>query len=689
MRTKGTQRRRSVAWIAALLMMGSAGAADTAQAQDGLVLSGGGSRGLAHAGAITGLERLGLKPDIVVGASMGAIIGGLYASGMSTDTIRAIVRSQDWQDLFAPLAVRPGPNGVPVRPITRLGVLAGGDSYADGLIPAWRVNRELVRLFLDPAFRSRGDFDALPRRFRAVSSDLRTGEAVVLGSGDLARAIRASMAVPGVFAPVLLDGAVLVDGGLADYLPVGPARRAGARRVIAVDVIRPPPNGVGLNPFDAALRAFRLTLYSARQDRDTADISIHPAIDPEMFAAVFLRDPQPLMDAGLEAALALPITFDSPAAERQPRPAPTSFAGLRVESNDPALEGLVRESFASIAANQYDRDALLAAADGLYSTGLFTGVWPRIETDGSADTLVVLAEAFAPTTMMGGAGYDTDRGFRGWAALSRRLGSRLEATIAAKADGIESWGVASARIRPSDRWPSVALETGVSAEATDVRVFDGEETIGESRVTRLGGWSGASWRVPEPNVEASVLMAAEWIDDGPADGLAWGPTLRISSPTPNATIVGTPIRFEAEWRFGDFDYRLFRAAGSAGTVLGRLRAAVVGDVTFTQGDAPFDAWPSHGDDHAMPGLRYGAMRAPAMAVAGVDLAVASPFESHTRLRLRAATIADEPADLASNRWRGGAAVGVLWWTPLGKVAVEAGLMEGGSWLLRLDVGPTF
>jgi hypothetical protein len=184
-------------------------------------------------------------------------------------------------------------------------------------------------------------------------------------------------------------------------------------------------------------------------------------------------------------------------------------------------------------------------------------------------------------------------------------------------------------------------------------------------------------------------MATEWIDDGLADGLAWGPTLRISSPTPNATIVGTPTMFEAEWRFGDFDYRLFRAAGSAGTRLGGLRAAVVGDVTFTQGDAPLDAWPSPGDENAMPGLRYGAMRAPAMAIAGVDLAVASPFESHTRLRLRAGTIANEPADLASNRWRAGAAVGVLWWTPLGKLVVEAGLMEGGSWLLRLDIGPTF
>jgi predicted acylesterase/phospholipase RssA len=662
---------------------------DGVAGQTALVLSGGGSRGLAHAGAIVGLERRGLRPDLVVGASMGAIIGGLYASGLDPDSIWSITRTQDWQEMFSPAASRPGPDGEPVRPMTRLGLFADHLRFPDGLIPDWRVNRALVALFLEPSFRARGDFDALPLRYRSVTADLRTGEAVILASGDLARAIRASMAVPGVFAPVVTDGVPLVDGGLADYLPVGPARDAGADNVVAVDVIRPPPDRINLNPFQSALRAFRITLHNARTDPDTADITITPEINPDMFAAVFMRDPRPLLEAGLEAALALPDTFDNGIVERRARPLPEAFAGLRVEVNDSSLVPLVRSAFTPAAQRGFDRDAILDAADGLYATGLFTGVWPRVEAGGSADTLVVLAEAYAPTTMMGGGGYDTDRGFRGWAAVTHRLGSRTETTVAGNLDAIETWAVASARIRPANRNPSLALDIGGSLEVNDVRVFFDDEVVDESQVSRAGGWAGLSWRAPGPNAEADALLAGEWIDDGINDGLAWGPTLRITSPGPNATVVGTPLRLSGDWRFGDFEYRRYRAAGSASVRRGRFLAAAVADLTVTRGDAPADAWPALGDGHAMPGLRSGEGRGRSMAIAGIDLAVASPLESHVRVRLRAGTTAVDPSDLWSNRWSAGAAAGILWWTPLGKLGLEAGVVDGGGWLFSLDIGPTF
>src|SRR5690606_20222927 len=94
-------------------------------------------------------------------------------------------------------------------------------------------------LLFDANARARGNFDRLPRRFRALATDLETGRAVSLGSGDLARAVRASMAYPGFFAPVEWNGHLLVDGGVVDNLPTLEARELGARRLVAVDVTRP------------------------------------------------------------------------------------------------------------------------------------------------------------------------------------------------------------------------------------------------------------------------------------------------------------------------------------------------------------------------------------------------------------------------------------------------------------------
>lgn len=657
-------------------------------AQDALVLSGGGSRGVAHAGAIVGLERRGFRPDLVVGASMGAIIGGLYASGMPPDSIWALMRSQDWQEIFAPSVEWSGPSRDALRPMIRLSVFAESTRYADGLIADWRINRALVRLFLDPVARARSDFDALPRRFRSVAADLRTGDPVVTSSGDLALAIRASMSVPGVFAPVLRDGTALVDGGLADYLPIGPARRAGADRVVAVDVIRPPRDRIGLNPFRVALRSLRVTLSNARRDHETADVEITPAIDPDLFAAVFLRDPEPLLEAGLDAALAIP-PMESRRPDRPARPAPTVLAGVRVESNDPALETLVRDAFERAAIDGFSSDRILDAADDLYATGLFEGIWPRVEPGGTSDTLVVRADAFAPSSAMGAAGYDTDRGFRGWASWRQRLGGRTEATLAGLAIGIDRRASGTIRSRVSNRWPSVALEAGASIGSHDIREFEGDDPSDVSRVTRAGGWLGFGMRRLTPDIDGVVQVMAERIRTEGTEGVSWGPAVRISVPGSNARFVGQPLRVEAEWWFGDLEYRRYRAAGSLDIRRGVFQAAAVGDLTVVRGAAPADALPALGNAHGVPGLRWGRGRGRSMVVGGADLAIGTPFESHTRLRLRAGTVADDAPDLGAAGWTAAAGIGVMWWTPLGQVAVEAGLAEGGTWLFGLDIGPVF
>ena len=206
----------------------------------GLVLSGGGARGAAHVGVLKVLEQLHVPVDAIAGTSMGAVVGGLYASGLSAGDIEKIMTSINWQDAFRD---RPAREDLDLRRkqedetfLVRfpLGVRDGHIVLPKGLIEGQRLTQTLRRLTLPVARIS--NFDELPTPFRAVATDLETGESVVLGSGDLTIAMRASLSAPGVFAPVEREGRLLVDGGIADNVPVDIARAMGVDVVIVVDV---------------------------------------------------------------------------------------------------------------------------------------------------------------------------------------------------------------------------------------------------------------------------------------------------------------------------------------------------------------------------------------------------------------------------------------------------------------------
>ncbi|MFC1720293.1 patatin-like phospholipase family protein [Pseudomonadota bacterium] len=209
----------------------------------GLVLSGGGARGGAHVGVLKALEELGVKVDYIAGTSMGAIIGGLYASGYTADEIEMILNETDWKTALTD------------APARRDRTMRKKELEAEFLIP-YRLgfNNRKIQLplgaiegqHLDQIFQELfipvigvDDFDRLPIPFRAVATDLVTGEAVVLSDGSLPDAVRASMSVPAVFAPVTINGRLLVDGGMANNLPVDVVREMGADIVIAVDISSP------------------------------------------------------------------------------------------------------------------------------------------------------------------------------------------------------------------------------------------------------------------------------------------------------------------------------------------------------------------------------------------------------------------------------------------------------------------
>jgi NTE family protein len=209
----------------------------------GLVLSGGGARGLAHVGVLKVLERERIPVDVISGTSMGAIVGGLYASGLSAADIEREVARLDWGAVFAArvdrqdLSQRRKEQDFEVSPLLEVGVGSDGLKAPLGAVSSRLLESHLRRLTL--AAGQVKHFDLLPTPFRAVATDMESGQAVVLRDGDLATALRSSMSVPGVFAPLEVDGRILGDGGLVDNLPVNVARAMGAQRVIAVNIGTP------------------------------------------------------------------------------------------------------------------------------------------------------------------------------------------------------------------------------------------------------------------------------------------------------------------------------------------------------------------------------------------------------------------------------------------------------------------
>ncbi len=210
----------------------------------GLVLSGGGARGLAHVGVLKVLEEMQIPIDMITGTSMGAIVGGLYASGMRASELDRELRAVRWSEVFANRVERPQlsqrrkEEDFETSGLFELGLRDTGLVVPSSAVSS-RGLESLLRRYTLPV-RGVDRFDQLPIPFRAVATDMETGAAVVLDHGDLALALRSSMSVPGVFAPTDVDGRVLGDGGLVNNLPIDVARAMGADIVIVVNIGTPP-----------------------------------------------------------------------------------------------------------------------------------------------------------------------------------------------------------------------------------------------------------------------------------------------------------------------------------------------------------------------------------------------------------------------------------------------------------------
>jgi NTE family protein len=250
-----------------------------------LVLSGGGARGLAQVGVIDELEKAGIRPDIVVGTSMGAIIGGLYAIGFSPEELIRATMSINWSDILSDAPKRTS-QFLTQRLATEKFILhlrfnGLRPHLPEGLSTAHELQNSLSRFCAAADYTCGGDFDRLPIPFRCVTTDLRTGKVYVWNEGNLAMALRASSAIPLVLSPVEYKGALLADGGLVYPIPVEVAIAEKYSTIIAVDA-----TAEVLYPRDIDNALFILDqmtniMVEDRKDveRDAADIVITPDLE--------------------------------------------------------------------------------------------------------------------------------------------------------------------------------------------------------------------------------------------------------------------------------------------------------------------------------------------------------------------------------------------------------------------------
>ncbi|MFN4225755.1 MAG: patatin-like phospholipase family protein [Hyphomonas sp.] len=377
----------------------------------GLVLSGGGALGIAHAGAIRELEARGIRPDCVVGTSMGAVMGGLYAAGLTPDQLETVVQEANWTGVFSPgtdrdkLTYRQKQQQADFPGTAGLGVSLSGLLLPAGAVSDQALMKELRRF--TPARARLDSFDELEIPFRAVATDIATGEVHVMASGELPMAMRASMSVPGVFPAVQVDGKLLVDGGLSANIPVSVARNMGADVVIVVwtptelmpqEKITSAVDVIAQTVSLLILANERTAISSLQEGRDVLARVATAGFNP----AAFNRGPE-LIAAG-KAAIADQAT--RLASLRAGRP-PVAYAGLpvsdppvisfvRIENSSRLDQSLLEAKVMDLAGEPADPARIDEALDRIYALGPFERVDYVFDTRNGSTGLIIRAEDRQP-----------------------------------------------------------------------------------------------------------------------------------------------------------------------------------------------------------------------------------------------------------------------------------------------------
>jgi NTE family protein len=510
---------RFLATTSLALALSAQAAADTSRPKIGLVLGGGGARGAAHIGVLEVLEELRIPVDCIAGTSMGALIAGAYATGLTPAMMRKEMAEADWDTMFSDI---PDFSDANYRyketlrrfiPGSELGVSSDGVRFPPGVVDGVKIKLFFNKLV--GANRSERLIEKLPLPVSMIATDIGNGERVVMREGSLTTAMRASMSVPGLLAPAMRDGRKLVDGGLVDNVPIAEAReRCNADIVIAVNVGSPllPADSVGSLLTISAQMVNILTEQNVTRSLATlkpTDIYIKPDLGT-ITAANFSRNAE-AADRGRAAAeevraqLARLGTDATQYAEwREPidrvyKPKPVideiEIAGLKRVNPAMVERQLTIKPGEQLGTSNIDRDVLRIYGDGFYQSVDYQLLNLR---DRNILRILPVEKSWGPDYLRFALNLETDTNqgssFALRAAYQKTLINELGAEMLASVGIGSGLGAGLTFYQPLDPTQRFFVEAGLKYERGLLNIYQNNERVAQyaNANTALGLWAGTN-----------------------------------------------------------------------------------------------------------------------------------------------------------------------------------------------------
>jgi len=510
---------RFLATTSLALALSAQAAADTSRPKIGLVLGGGGARGAAHIGVLEILEELRIPVDCIAGTSMGALIAGAYATGLTPAMMRKEMAEADWDTMFSDI---PDFSEANYRyketlrrfiPGSELGVSSDGVRFPPGVVDGVKIKLFFNKLV--GANRSERLIEKLPLPVSLIATDIGNGERVIMREGSLTTAMRASMSVPGLLAPAMRDGRKLVDGGLVDNVPIAEAReRCNADIVIAVNVGSPlmPADSVGSLLTISAQMVNILTEQNVTRSLATlkpTDIYIKPDLGT-ITAANFSRNAE-AADRGRAAAeevraqLARLGTDATQYAEwREPidrvyKPKPVideiEIAGLKRVNPAMVERQLTINPGEQLATSNIDNDVLRIYGDGFYQSVDYQLLNLR---DRNILRSLPVEKSWGPDYLRFALNLETDTNqgssFALRAAYQKTLINELGAEMLASVGIGSGLGAGLTFYQPLDPTQRFFVEAGLKYERGLLNIYQNNERVAQyaNANTALGLWAGTN-----------------------------------------------------------------------------------------------------------------------------------------------------------------------------------------------------
>jgi predicted acylesterase/phospholipase RssA len=652
-----------------------------------LVLSGGGAKGLAHIGVLRMLDSLGVRPDFVVGSSMGAMVGAMYASGYSGREIDSLARSLSIADLFRTYQPRAPRSLGALHPLVIWEQGGRRFNLQSAAVAETEVNSLVNAALLRGNLLARGNFDSLPIPFRAVAADLADRSAVVLATGDLARAVRASFAIPFLFTPESLSGRILADGGLAANVPIAAARAIGAKRVIVSDATERLTDSVDL--YSPIVLADRLLGFLFQQPSDSLrpdDVLVRPAVEgftglnfsPVKVDALIRRGTDAAR-AALTGVRCLPRGV-LPAEPHLPR----RVTAVAFETKNPSERLALRRLLGLGLSDTLDPALLRSRVRHLATSEAYQAVWLTPRGAGDSVSFDVSVRRTARRVAGLGLAYDNELGGRMWVgAVDRRLFDlSLEGSSALFLGEFRKELYLGFRRNYQLGRQLMTPTLTVRLATESVRRFDADGDELEAEDTREAlGFAGLERSFEHGWQAALGVSGHDWQEPG-RDLSTLGATARVTKMSRSRGQV-----FEADLLWTGV-YQQAGLDGEAAITLGGLRLRP--RLRLGWGDRlPIQARFPLGGDEGFPGLHLGERLGDREALVSVLLTypLKRPFVGRLEFATGRSGVGGPLID--AEGWLAAARVGIGAETPVGPVRFEYGATTHGRGAVFVRLGRWF